>query len=138
MNPKLQCILLVDDDKATNFLNNRLLTKMEVAQNIFIAKNGVEAENYLQKALHNQPGFPRPELILLDINMPFINGWEFLDRYENLPASFKQNIRILMLTTSLREADIERARITPSVKGLIFKPLNEDEIRWVIQQNFYL
>jgi CheY-like chemotaxis protein len=136
MDKKLNCILLVDDDKATNFLNKRLLTRMNVTHNIQIARNGVEAEEYLKKSAEKEPGFPKPDLIFLDINMPLVNGWEFLSRYESLPDNFKSSILILMLTTSLREVDAERAKSVPFIRGLIYKPLTESEIRNAIVKHF--
>jgi CheY-like chemotaxis protein len=126
----------VDDDKATNFLNKRLLTRLNIAEQIHIVRNGVEAEEYLKNALANEPGFPKPDLIFLDINMPLVNGWEFLNRYEHLPDNFKNSILILMLTTSLREVDTERAKRSPFINGLIYKPLTESEIRKAIMQHF--
>ena len=135
MDKKFNCILLVDDDKATNFLNKRLLSRMDIAHTIQIARNGVEAEEYLKKSMANEPGFPKPDLIFLDINMPLINGWEFLTRYEHLPDNFKNSILILMLTTSLREVDAERAQSSPFISGLIYKPLTELEIKKAILQH---
>ncbi len=136
MDKKLNCILLVDDDKATNFLNKRLLTRMDITQNIQVARNGVEAEEYLRRSADKEPGFPKPDLIFLDINMPLVNGWEFLNRYESLPSTFKSSILILMLTTSLREVDTDRAKTSPFISGLIYKPLTELEIRKAIVRHF--
>ncbi len=132
----LDCILLVDDDRATNFLNKRLLDKMGVANHIKIARNGIEAMDYLVSASEGQRDFPMPDLIFLDINMPLVNGWEFLERYDSMPEDFKSHITVLMLTTSLRQDDLERAEKAPSVKGFIHKPLTESEIWRVLNENF--
>ncbi len=136
MSNKLNCILLVDDDKATNFLNKRLLTKMGIAYDIQVVRNGVEAMTYLNDAANHLEGFTLPELILLDLNMPLVNGWEFLEQYATLPEAFKNNIHILMLTTSLREADTERAVQMPGIKGLIHKPLKWESMSEMLQANF--
>ena len=106
---KLDCILLVDDDKATNFLNKRLLKKMGVTDCIQIARNGAEGIEYLLKSANDKDGYPWPDFILLDINMPLGNGWEFLEEYEKLSTDINKSTVILMLTTSLRDNDQNRA-----------------------------
>ncbi len=132
----LSCILLVDDDRATNFLNKRLLEKMGVVDTINIARNGVEAMEYLTSAAKGERDKPVPELIFLDINMPIVNGWEFLERYESMPEDFKQSITVLMLSTSLRQADIEQAGKWNVVKGFIHKPLTSEQVMKVLDENF--
>lgn len=132
----LNSILLVDDDRATNFLNKRLLDKMGVTDSINIARNGVEAMDYLLKAMKGEQDFPVPDLILLDLNMPLVNGWEFLERYESLPEAFKDSIKVLMLTTSLRQDDIERATDNKVVKGFLHKPLTIQDVMKTLDENF--
>ncbi|MBK9012688.1 MAG: response regulator [Saprospiraceae bacterium] len=138
MSNKLTCILMVDDDKATNFLNRRLLNKMELSESIHVARNGAEAMDYLSTAVEGLPDCPCPDLILLDINMPLINGWEFLEHYQEMPEDFKNRIRILILTTSLRDVDVERAKSTPGVKGFLSKPLREGDIKSMLNLHFAL
>ncbi len=132
----LNCILLVDDDSATNFLNKRLLKKNGMADTIQIARNGVEAMDYLTRAYQGDEDCPVPDLILLDINMPMVNGWEFLERYESLPEDFKKSISIFMLTTSLREDDVEQSKKWQVVKGFIQKPLTQQAVFESLEKNF--
>ena len=132
----LNCILLVDDDRATNFLNKLLLDKMGVADTIKTARNGMEAMDYLMRAFQGERDCPVPDLICLDINMPMVNGWEFLERYEPMPDDFKKSITVLMLSTSLRQEDIERAKQLPLIKGFVLKPLTENEVMRVLDENF--
>jgi CheY-like chemotaxis protein len=132
----LSCILLVDDDRATNFLHKRLLTKMGVVDTINTARNGVEAMDYLLRAAGGEMDCPVPNLILLDINMPLVNGWEFLERYELMPDDFKKDITVLMLTTSLREDDTERAKDFQAIKGFMHKPLTEGQVAIILAENF--
>ncbi len=82
----LNCILLVDDDDVSNYLNKLLIEKSGIDVDVEVALNGLTALEYLTSTgqFNGNAVFPRPELILLDINMPRMNGWEFLDEYEKL------------------------------------------------------
>jgi CheY-like chemotaxis protein len=132
----ISCILLVDDDRATNFLNKRLLEKMGVTDTIKIARNGVEAMDYLVRAAEGERDFPVPDLIFLDLNMPMVNGWEFLERYNLLPDDFKQSISLHLLTTSLRQDDFEQANRLEIIKGFLYKPLTAEQVLKAMEENF--
>ena len=133
---QLECILLVDDDKATNFLNRRLLRKMEAAKEIEVVRNGSEAMEYLEKSVAGKTGFLPPNLILLDINMPLVDGWEFLQRYADFSENYKASTVVVMLTTSLRESDQERVTQFKEVKSLIRKPLTQEAVEQILAQHF--
>ncbi|GAB3819143.1 hypothetical protein GCM10028895_17170 [Pontibacter rugosus] len=83
-NTPLDLVLLVDDDDTTNFLNQRLLNEMNISKEIKVLKNGKEAIDYLVKAYGpvQIDGFKRPDIIFLDIKMPVMDGFTFLDEYQ--------------------------------------------------------
>lgn len=129
---KLSSILLVDDDQTTNFVNQLLLEDLEVAQEVFVALNGREA----LLAIRQQCGEDNcPQLILLDINMPVMNGFEFLEAYKELEFAYKQSVVIVMLTTSMNPMDVDRLREMP-VKGFLNKPLTEEKIQHMLRHHF--
>lgn len=134
MKKKLNCVLLVDDDEGTNFINRFVIEKAGISERIVTVYNGKEAIEYLTnsgKYQDNGPDFPQPTLILLDINMPVMDGWEFLDAYHNLDENQKGKIVIVMLTTSFNPDDRERAEHDPEISGFRNKPLTKamlDEI----------
>ncbi len=129
---KLECILLVDDDETTNFINQMLLEDMEATHQVLLACNGREA----LKIINQQCGQGCcPELILLDINMPEMNGFEFLEAYETLECSHKQSVVIAMLTTSLNPKDVARARDMP-IKDFLNKPLTEEKVHELFREHF--
>jgi CheY-like chemotaxis protein len=88
---KLPCILLVDDDPVNNFLNQRLLENLAVADQLMVALNGQEAFALLEQ---HCPDVACPALILLDVNMPVMNGFEFLFAYQQLPPSKKEPLSL--------------------------------------------
>lgn len=136
MKNKLNCILLVDDDEPTNFLNQMVLEELNITKHIKIAENGKEALSYLEKTGSGDENFPLPELILLDINMPAMNGWEFLQQYAQLPPRQKANVVIVMLTTSLNPDDRAKAEEISEVTGFETKPLTADAIQLLLKNYF--
>lgn len=136
MKNKLNCILLVDDDEPTNFLNQMVLEELNITEQIKVAQNGKEALTYLESTNIGNVNFPLPELILLDINMPAMNGWEFLQQYAKLPANQKANVVIVMLTTSLNPDDRAKADEISEVTGFETKPLTADKIQELLEKYF--
>lgn len=127
---KLNSILLIDDDDATNFLNSLIIKEAEIAENILIALNGEEALTILQNNVINNN--PQPELILLDINMPNMNGWEFIKEYKKDNALKNSKSLIIMLSTSFNPEDEIRALQIPEIKSFKNKPLTLDMLNEVL------
>lgn len=136
MKDKLNCILLVDDDEPTNFLNQMVIEELDITEHIRVAQNGQQALSYLKKTGIGDEQFPLPDLILLDINMPAMNGWEFLQHYSNLPAHQKANVVIVMLTTSLNPDDRAKAQEISDVTGFETKPLTVDKLQALLERYF--
>jgi CheY-like chemotaxis protein len=135
MKNKLNCILLIDDDEPTNFLNKMILEGVGCAETIEVADSGKGALEYLENAC-NGNGVSSPDLIFLDINMPAMNGWEFLDHYSNLEKEHKANVVIVMLTTSLNPDDRAKADKISDVSGFETKPLTAEKLRAILKKYF--
>lgn len=134
MKQKLKSILLVDDDDATNYLHKLIIKKADCAESVHVELNGEAAIKYLTTAL--QGVYPRPELIFLDINMPLMNGWDFLEEYEKLDHAQQGGQVIVMLSTSLVASDIEKAKKYGNISEFLSKPLTQDILRNVIAKYF--
>ena len=127
----LPSILLVDDDITTNFLNVKLLRYIDANVQVTTALNGQEALDALRT--HCQPPTPRcPALIFLDINMPVLDGFGFLEAYQHQP---QPGVVIVMLTTSVHPRDLTRLQGLP-VAGFIAKPLSEAKVAQVLADHF--
>lgn len=134
MKPKLKTILLIDDDEATNYIHRMILKELDCTESILIRGNGIDALEYLTTNVDGKP--PQPDLIFLDINMPAMDGWEFLDEYNKLNKNQQAKTVIVMLTTSLNPDDREMASTIPHISGYISKPLTADKMTEVHREHF--
>ncbi|WP_299434508.1 response regulator [uncultured Aquimarina sp.] len=134
MNDIVTYSLLIDDDKATNFFNKRMLLKHKAFKDVKVIQEAKNALEYL-KNINNQL-HKKPELIFLDINMPFMNGWDFLEEFANLEKDVIDDIKIIMLSTSNDPNDIKKALKNELVYDFINKPLSNDVINQVIGKHF--
>lgn len=135
MREKLNCILMIDDDAATNYLHRIVIEATDYYEKLVFKTNGYEALKFLSTPIDGE--YPRPELIFLDINMPKIDGWEFLEAYKNLPIEQRGEVIILMLSTSLNPHDEKRAQKIEEISGFKDKPLTEEILTELISEYFY-
>jgi len=133
MKKKLKCILLIDDDEATNFFHQIIIEQADCAEHVEVATNGKKAIEFLTRERTNNC---TPDIIFLDINMPVMNGWEFLDAYEKLDAAQKSKIVLVMLTASINPDDMQKAEKRESVSGFRSKPLSVEMLNEIIQTYF--
>lgn len=137
MNKKLNCVLVVDDDEPTNFLTRMILEESGWVNHIRIAENGPEALEYLSKSENltpNNEDCPSPDLILLDINMPAMDGWEFLEEYRKLGIA--DRIIVVMLTTSLFPEDKKKAERMKEISGFENKPFTTEKFKEILDSYF--
>ena len=121
-------ILLVDDDEINNFISIKLIKKALDNTEIMACLNGRFAIEELSEIQRKDPS-KLPDYILLDINMPIMNGWEFLDEYKRLNIDPQGKSKIYIISSSVFSNDINKARSYPLVKDFVSKPLNVDKIK---------
>jgi CheY-like chemotaxis protein len=131
MKKKLNCIMLIDDDDDDNFFHQIVINEMNVTEHIEIALNGEEALLFLKKEnrIH-------PDIIFLDINMPKMNGWEFMDSYKELRPDQKAKVVVMMLTTSENPEDKKRAALYSEITGFNSKPLTKEMLVAILEKHF--
>jgi CheY-like chemotaxis protein len=136
MNPdnKPVSILLVDDDEINNFISIKLIKKAIDNTSISACLNGRFAIEELVEIQKQDPSL-LPDFILLDINMPIMNGWEFLDEYKRLNIDPQGKSKIYIISSSVFSNDINKARSYPLVKNFISKPLSVDKIKEMFAAN---
>lgn len=118
-------VLLIDDDSTFRFIAKMITEKSGILQIIAEANDGESGLDFLRDCV-NKKGI-LPDVILLDLNMPRMNGWEFLRQY---PEIFRENRRIpvVVVSSSINREDREKSETFPCVKGMISKPLTEADL----------
>lgn len=121
---KLRSILLIDDDEVTNFLNQELMSDLQLAQQVETLTDARQALELVEDRCSQGQG---PDLILLDLKMPVFSGFDFLSSFQKLPSSMVQHIKIIVLTTSNNPKDIQRLQDL-GIENVLNKPLTKEKI----------
>lgn len=121
---KIDLTYIIDDDKIFTFVLKKFLEKNKNFNQILDFKNGEEV--LLMLTLHNF----KPDIILLDINMPVIDGWQFLEALEKLPN--KEQYKIFIMSSSIDKTDIEKSKTFSTVVDFISKPINNEKLNKLI------
>lgn len=133
---KLKNILLVDDDSITNFINKSIISDIDISENIYTAENGQEALELLKRYCNqSNSGCGCPSLVFLDLNMPLMDGFEFLQQFGSMDEFHNQRIPIVVLTSSENAKDIEKAKQL-KVNGYVCKPLTPEKVNHALNTIF--
>lgn len=134
----LDCILLIDDDQATNFFNQLLIESLNIDTHVESVSNGLDALNYLnsENQYKSKANMPQPGIVLLDLSMPSMDGWEFLRNYNEIANHRKEKMLLAILTCSLKPDDRKKAEENHDVVDFFYKPLREDFLEKIIVDNF--
>jgi len=134
----LDCILLVDDDRFINLAQSKAVERANIGVTVKAVTNVKEALAFLTASgvyAGTQP-LPRPGIIFLDINMPGLTGWDFMDLYHELAPSYKANVIVVMLTTSLNPDDHQRAVSDSEIVDFLYKPLRPEMVIALVERYF--
>ena len=130
MNKKLKCIMLIDDNPNDNFFHDRIIKKTDCTETVAIRETAQEAlESLRRKEV-------LPELIFLDVNMPGMTGWEFLEEFNKLEIRSECRVVVVMLTSSTNADDMNRASGMDLVADYQIKPLTKPKLLEVLEKHF--
>lgn len=133
---KLPKVLLVDDDSTTIFLNSLLINRLQVAEQLLIARNGAEALQTLDQTCSEATASAGPMLVLLDVNMPVMNGADFLEAYQQHPLAQKCQLVVVVLTSSEHCRDLDHIKALPLAADILTKPLTREKVALILEQHF--
>ena len=125
---KAEKVYLIDDDEIFQFATKRFIEIKQFADSIEVFSNGKRAIDHILNNCKKPDGCV-PEVILLDINMPIMDGWDFLKELENIDTDIKLKTSIYLLTSSIDDRDIARASKIGLVKDYVIKPVDEEKLK---------
>ena len=123
-------IMLVDDNEIDNLINLKMLEASNIAHRIYIYTSSLGALEYLKNLDREKNTIKEmiPEVILLDINMPIMDGFQFVEEYKRISTKIKNTCKIVMLTSSLNPSDEERSKKDQFIEDYLKKPLSEEQL----------
>ena len=123
-------VLLVDDDKISNFINSKVLSRTGIVKELHTVMNGKEALDHINKSGTKWS----PDVIFVDLNMPVMDGFQFIEAFSKLDHSKTDKVRIVIVTSSEDPEDMKRAR-SLGVKDYLVKPMKEADILRILNYN---
>ncbi len=134
MKKLLDLILFIDDDEGTNFLHKRFTAKSGCTKQIKTVTSASKAISYLKN--NNSSEYIRPNIIFLDVNMPEMSGWDFLEEYNKLSDKSHSDIVLVMLSSSLSPSDKKKADEFKIVDDFKNKPLTSNSLLSLVKEKF--
>lgn len=123
----LNNLLLIDDDDVTHFICENVIKNEHLTKNLTMLHNGQEGVNYFRNLL-NSKSEEAPELILLDLNMPVMNGWDFLEVFSKEFEDKFPETKVCILTSSLDPLDFTQSQVYHNVIGFLNKPFIKERV----------
>ncbi len=126
-------VLIVDDTEMDVHFTVNIIKRSSIVKNIIIKQSVLEGLDYLQNCKYNRD--PIPELIFLDMNMPHLDGFDFLEAFQQLDTRIKRYSKVVMLSATTDPNDIEKAVSNPTISHFIRKPLSMEALIRLTQLN---
>jgi len=127
--PKYKTVMLIDDNEIDNLINQKMIEAASITENIYThtgAKSAIEFLKNMEKI--DEAAKVLPDIIFLDIDMPLMDGFQFLDEFEKLTNATKKKCKIIMLTSSINPLDFSRSKKYAHVRLYLNKPLSHERI----------
>ncbi len=121
---------IVDDDQIYIYGITKLINFHKYCKNLLVFKNGEEAIKYMRPLISSSHELP--DIILLDINMPVMDGWQFLDEFVQIKPLIDKKVTIYMVSSSIDDADIARANSYEEISDFIVKPVREKDLERIL------
>jgi len=132
MSQYIKNVCIIDDDNIYINLVSKIIEIKRLSENIMIFKNGREALDFFINSIKNPKEFIVPQVIFLDLNMPIMDGWEFLDEYEKIRNKINKKIDLYVVSSSIDGRDIRRAKSIDVVLDYLTKPIGIKDLEKIL------
>ena len=126
-------VILIDDDQVNSFVCESIIRSISFAKEVLVFEQAEEAHNYLSHVASTRPD-EFPELIFLDINMPGMDGWQFIQEYKKYPVAAIERCNLFVLSSAVDRKDILSAKSHKEVKDFISKPLSPEILEFIREE----
>lgn len=128
MSNAIRVACIIDDDSMYVNLVKRIIEAKKLCQSLLVFENGKQALTYFEAILGSIDQESIPEIIFLDLNMPVMDGWEFLEKFITIKNKFGKIITLYIVSSSINPLDIKKARSINEVRDYLVKPVTIDEL----------
>lgn len=128
---KIDSSCIIDDDPIFVYGTKRIMKQVSFCETIHVYNNGQEAIDGLLKM--TSEGKELPSIIFLDLNMPIMNGWEFLEDFVKIPNHNRENVTVFIISSSIDPRDLQRVKDYSVVNSYILKPVTPDDLKSVLE-----
>jgi len=126
-------IAVIDDDDIYRYTIVKTIESLKVSEKILAFNNGKNAMDFMLN--HAEAPDSLPNIILLDVNMPIMDGFQFIEEYEKFSTEIKSAIKVFMISSSIHTTDIDRAKKNPEISDYITKPINIVKLQGIFQNH---
>lgn len=123
-------ICVVDDDDIYQFTTTKTLESLDIEKSIDVFSDGEEALDFILNNINEVDRLP--DVILLDINMPIMDGFQFMDEYDKIKSKLAKNITIFMVSSSVDPVDMDRAKNINAITDYLLKPIKSDDLKELV------
>lgn len=123
-------LTLIDDDEVFVYLTRKTIHKTNLVDQISVFDNGLDALNFIKNNIGNQDVLP--DVVFLDLSMPIMDGWQFLEEFGKLKSDQKRKITIYICSSSISPDDVSRAKASNEVSDFIFKPITAQKLQEIV------
>ncbi|MCL5246335.1 response regulator [Cellulophaga sp. 20_2_10] len=129
---KIHSACIIDDDPIFVYGTKRIMKDVDFCEEIHVFENGLDAIEELNRLRVAKKKLPK--LIFLDLNMPIMNGWEFLDDFQKIPEHIREGVIIYIISSSIDPRDIERVKTYNIVSDYILKPVTPKDLENLLEE----
>ncbi len=136
MNKKLiELACIIDDDDIYINLIKRVIETKKLCENLIVFKNGKQSIDYFEALLQNLEEDKIPDIIFIDLNMPVMDGWEFIEQFTKIKTKFNKLITLYIVSSSINPVDIDRAKSLNNIEGYLVKPIIIHELENIFNKS---